>query len=313
MSPEELLKAIYMKQAVRERLHGTTLMFPEPTRRQIQKAALALDATTTVYDGGMVLVRPDVEALLDIDTTIMIDGKAVSRDPFECDLVDDLRHLVALDPNWATRRDGEGLGRSTTFKARRILAQCEQAYVHPNDLVEGEAVQIEHQTQLANFYSLMCGIPAEEVAGIREARIQAGAMLATERIEAVISEDFDFTRCTYLYLDAGGIGVHVAQADPHPLVDYRKSREHEPDFKDFYSENPRFFPSRTRTIGGDVKEFKSLLFPPHPDVAADLIQIVLEAYPGCLIEDGVYRLAEAFVPPQHTPPDPDDTPSGFRR
>ncbi|WP_327210716.1 hypothetical protein [Rhizobium leguminosarum] len=313
-------KAAYQRQALREMENWKTLEYSPEVRRKIWEAASALDERQDElhsYEDGMVLIKSDIKDELEQATVIHIDGRRVSVDPFSHDIIDDLRILVSLDPDHASDQNGEGLGKNTSFKARRVLAQFDQGHLNSDDLIDGSSAAATHFIQMNEFYASMTGMTAGEVAAIREARLQVGELTSSDRINDVLDEDYRFSKCTYLYSDETGLAIHVADEDPTPLAVYRNSCMLESAFRQFYDfGQPKFDPDRKRTVNGEQIGFASLLFPREPYVAADLIAVVRSHYPGALIADDVLQLASSYVSDPdfqiaaHVDDEPDDD-TGF--
>lgn len=295
MTKDELRKAIFTKQSLRE-LNGVhPPLFTAVVRSKIHRISDYILEQTS-FEDGMVIIRSDLESIQDLQTTIVIDGQVVSVDPFEADLVDDLRHLISDDWDFTTEKNKIGLSKEYTFKARRILAQIAKGSVTADDILDAEKIIVHHKIQLTRIYENYTGIPALEIQDIRETRFQSGQLSSSSRIERSLEEASNFTKHTYLYLDPKGIAIHVSGGSPTPLVEYRRSNEDNELFRNFYAEQPRYLPNRIRENGN----YKSLLFPPSPEVATDLIRIVETYYPGALVEHSVYMLASTN----------DETPNG---
>ena len=314
MRPSDRKKAIYLQQALSEMERGVKLHYSDDVRKNIDKAVALIDADLMGYEDGMVLVRTDVRALLKQRTEIIIDGKSVSVNPFESDIIDELRHLEALDPDYAKDRNGEGFGKNTAFKARRILSQFDDGRLTSRDLFEGEEVAVHHRDQMTGVYVDYSGLDPDEVESIIQSRLQSGDISWNDRIAASIDDEFSFIDSTYLYTDEDGLAVHVAAGSPEPLVRYRKEHEQDGAFLNFYGNGQqRFDPDRMRTVNGEQVRYPSLIFPSEPKVAADLISIVKKNYPHALIETGVKRLAALHDPDFDPRPSDGNDPKGFRR
>ncbi len=260
---------------------------------------LSMDDLWFDPETGMVDLGEDVRRKAYGALSIQIDQVEVSVDPYECDIIDDARHLVALDSDYAQKDNGEGLDKADTNKIRLLLAQAPEIGLHPQDVISLTDMSFKYRDQLASVYAYFSGLKADEVRDILKARLSKGEREDSERVVSLTNKAADPASCTHVYFDPqfDAIAVNVKGGDPRKLKKWRDMQMDQDRFRSFYEVNPKFVSRRTRVVQGEVVDRKSLLFPALPEVAKGVIEAVRASYHPAIIDEEVLAISRRGQPP----------------